>query len=124
MKVKEYREQNRESVYYRIVRMLNAASTRARNKNIIFDLDLEFLLNLWESQNGACAVSGRTFDLTRSNKRVNKNAPSLDRIDCNKGYQKENVRLVTWQVNCAISEYGFEEFLEICQDVLNFNKGL
>lgn len=120
----EYRKGMSLTSRYRVRRMLGAAKTRSVIKDVPFDIDFEFLIDLWESQNGACCVSGRVFDLEPAKERVNKNAPSLDRIVPELGYTKGNVRFVSWQVNAAISEYGLANFMNICRDVIEFNKGI
>ena len=37
-------------------------------------------------------------------------APSLDRIIPEKGYVKGNVRIIVYQLNVALSEFGLEQF--------------
>lgn len=119
-----YRKEMSLTSRYRVRRMLGAAKTRSVMKNVPFDIDFEYLIDLWESQDGACCICGRPFDLEPAKERVNKNAPSLDRIIPELGYTKGNVRFVSWQVNAAISEYGLENFMNICKDVIEFNKGI
>lgn len=98
------------------------AKNRAKTGNLKFNLDKEYLIGLWEEQEGCCALSGRVFDLKRprKNETVRANAPSLDRIKPNKGYVKGNVRFVCYQVNTALNEYGEEALLNLCKDVLAY----
>ena len=57
-----------------------------------------YLLELWRSQNGLCAISGRAMTYGTGDGQVNTNA-SLDRIDSSKGYYEGNVQLVCFIVN-------------------------
>lgn len=102
------------------------AKNRAKTSRVDFNLTTEFLINLWEEQEGRCAISGRKFDLARprENETVRANAPSLDRIEPSKGYTKGNVRLVCYQVNTALNEYGREALLSLCNDIVKYNTGL
>ena len=63
------------------------------------DLVLDDVINLFDEQNGFCAVSGvvMTFHPEASQSRGT-NA-SIDRIDNDGGYTKDNVRLVCSRVN-------------------------
>jgi hypothetical protein len=83
-----------------------------------FDIDRNFINNLKESQNNKCAVSG----VELSWKHNSKNKVSIDRIDSSKGYTKDNVRLVTQQVNYAISNFEYSWFLDMCKNVVLYNK--
>lgn len=95
------------------------AKNRSKKANIPFNLDEDFLVELWDQQNGKCAVSGREFDLSRPTETtVIATAPSLDRIVPKQGYTKGNIRLVCYQVNTALNEYGLAALVELCKDIL------
>jgi hypothetical protein len=98
------------------------AKFRSKVQSLEFNLTPKFLIELWESQEGLCAISGRKFDLQRPEKieTVKANAPSLDRIDSNKGYLKGNVRFVCYQVNTALNAYGEQALLSLCKDILTY----
>lgn len=109
---------------FRCRKLRDMAKFRAKISALPFNLTIEYLINLWELQDGRCAISGRCFDLSRpsENETVKANAPSLDRIEPKKGYVQDNVRFVCYQVNTALNEYGEEELLKLCKDIMNFNK--
>lgn len=100
--------------------LCHMAKNRAKTGSLAFDLDKEHLINLWEEQDGRCAISGRLFDLARPSEieSVKANAPSLDRIEPKKGYVKGNVRLVCYQVNTALNEYGEAALRSLCKDII------
>ena len=60
--------------------------------------DHVYLKELWEKQDGKCALTGRTMTYLAGNKRETNRNPdnvSLDRIDSKKSYLKDNIQLVT-----------------------------
>lgn len=98
-----------------LVSMLYNAKGRASKNNLHFDLNIDFLKEKWT---GRCELSGIEFAKDIISKR-NPFRPSLDRIDNNKGYTKDNVRIILWGLNLAINEYGLEIYLKIAKGVLN-----
>lgn len=97
---------------------------RQRKKD--FDLTLEYLKELWESQNGICPFTGfeleaRTYD-GKSDNPLNIKSASLDRIDNSKGYVKGNVRFVSVMFNFARNKFSDEEVIEFAQAVIK-NRG-
>ena len=74
------------------------------------DLDIPYLRELWQQQNGRCAITNIPLDIR--GKDPNTKA-SIDRIDSTKGYVKGNVRIVLAAVNSALGEYGEQEMLPI-----------
>lgn len=105
--------------YY--LKMVNAKN---RKENI--DIDLPFLKQLWESQNGICKISGIKMALrTHSNaykgtKNYTELSPytaSLDRIDSNKPYQQGNIRWICFIANMAKHTFSDDELIEFCKTV-------
>lgn len=97
------------------------AKNRAIEKQIPFNLDIDFLMSLWKETNGCCAITGQKFDLEQwGNKgQVSPQAVSIDRIKPQLGYIKGNVRLITYHLNIAISDFGLEELEKLCKFILN-----
>lgn len=104
---------------WRLGKLVAAAKNRAKEKNLPFNLTKEYLISLWEGNNGVCAVSGRQLNLESWGERfqVNPDAPSVDRINPKLGYVEGNVRLVTYHINVALSEFGLESLLLLANDV-------
>ena len=101
----------------RIAHLASTAKVRAKEKQVPFDVSNEYLIKLYEEQDGRCLLTKRPFDLTRSNEnRVNPNAPSLDRIDPQLGYVNSNVRFIIYHLNVALNEYGQLEFRKLIKD--------
>lgn len=81
----------------------------------VFDLDYEFLTNLWEQQQGQCPYTGAEIALTRGMGQWN--SASLDRIDPDGGYVRGNVVWTTRLVNTSKGQRTAAEFFEFCKGV-------
>lgn len=79
----------------------------AKCKFELYDLTIESLMEMWEAQNGRCALTNKkmtyAFNCLFS--------VSIDRIDSNKGYTKDNVQLVCQGANYAKNKFTNSEFL-------------
>jgi len=66
------------------------------------------LIHAWQACGGSCAVSGLPFSLEVVGNGQTKRpfAPSLDRIDRHKPYQRDNVQLVLSIANFAMNAWG------------------
>jgi len=96
-KIKTYRET--ENGYW--VGLWNNLSGNAKRRNIEVSITKEDLKSLWELQGGLCAVTGVPMQKASASKSGVKNQfrASVDRIDNEKGYTIDNVRMVCSQVN-------------------------
>ena len=94
-----------------IASILNHAAKR--KQHLGFDLDLGYLINLYEIQAGQCALSGVKMTHTAGLGRVNTNI-SLDRIDSSKGYLRGNVQFVCRVVNIIKQDMDKKELCDWC----------
>ncbi len=100
----------------------------AIKRNIEMSLTIENAWDLFEKQNGICALSGRFISLDRcygTNKsKINghKQTASLDRIDSSLGYSIGNVQWVHIQINIMKMNSLQLDFIQLCKDVADFNK--
>jgi len=95
----------------RLIRMFKG---QADAKGKQWDLDLTYLGDLFEKQNGKCAYTG--WDLEIGTHKTSKTA-SLDRIDSSQGYIKGNVQWVHKEVNIAKNVLSHERFLQMCMAI-------
>ena len=84
-------------------------------------LTSQFLYKLLEKQNFKCALTGEnlldeSLTLDKPQKELNL---SLDRINSNIGYVPNNVQWVTKQVNWSKSMLNNQEFINLCNKVIN-----
>lgn len=112
-----YRE-NTKHYDFKLSQALKACKYRAKKNDVPFDLDLAFLLELWESQNGKCILTNREFYLGEcENQTAQMNSLSIDRIQPSLGYTKGNVRLIVHHLNMAMSHFGLDALLKLVEDV-------
>lgn len=95
---------------------------RAISKGIAFTLEKEDVLNLWDTQEGICALTGIPFilELPHSIPEENPWRPSIDRIDPSQGYEAGNVRLVCKMGNYAKHRFDDRDLLYFCRRVVAY----
>jgi hypothetical protein len=95
-------------------------NARRRRAKAVVDgncnLTIQYLQDLYDSQDGCCAITGLPIFFSRSsaNKEVYLGTCSLDRIDGSVGYMKGNVRFVHKLVNILQGTYDDLDFFMIC----------
>ena len=92
----------------KLVACLVLARKRAEDKGLGIDIDISYLMEMYDKQAGKCSLTDISFVFYVSNEdsRTHPFSPSVDRIDSRKGYTKDNVRLVIWGINLAMGEWG------------------
>jgi len=88
----------------------------AKRRNISWELTMEIVWELFEKQEGKCAVSGIPLILNVKIPRKGKlNTASIDRIENDKPYTKDNIQWVHKDVNKLKSTFSMERFIELCK---------
>lgn len=77
-----------------------------------FNVSIEYLWKLFESQSRVCAITGDIIN--------NFDNASLDRIDSSKGYIEGNVQWVTQQANLSKHVMTMEQLYEFCRKVIDY----
>jgi len=80
--------------------------------NLNFDLDTDYLFNLYKTQNGKCYYCG--IDIIHNIGCSDYNSISVERLNPNLGYVKGNVALVAFAINSfkgMMNEIEFKNFL-------------
>lgn len=93
---------------------------KAKERNLSFELTSEQLWELFQKQNGKCALSGVELVLTTTiNKQNNLDrsqlTASLDRINNLQGYTIDNVQWIHKTLNLMRREYTVNEFVHWCK---------
>lgn len=93
---------------------------KRKYQSLDFDITKEFIKELYLKQDGKCAISKIPMTyIAGSGKHITN--VSIDRIDSNKGYTKDNVQLVCSQVNMMKSDLTFDELLSFCKSIVENN---
>lgn len=109
-------------------RMLNFVRGRAKALKLDFNLDLAYLIKIWDRQNGQCAYTGIDMSLKEvDNKKIsNKTSPfqpSIDKIDPKNGYTKGNIEFVCLAVNYAKNKFSKRDVKKFFHDVVSLAYG-
>lgn len=96
---------------------------RAEARNKKFDVTIEYLSELFDIQNGKCALSGLPISFGVEGKNLSNaiGTASLDRIDSSLGYIKGNVQWVHKHINSMKNAYTTEYFIQLCKEVVFYN---
>lgn len=95
---------------YLQAQIINIRNHKTRSKHEL-NLDLDFLKELYNKQNGKCALSN--IELQIGYNRKNPYTLSIDRIDSDKGYTKDNVQLVIAAINTFKANYNVKDIFDI-----------
>ena len=87
----------------RLNTLYNGTKRRARDNDIEFDLLREWMHKAFEEQEGNCNVLGIPLSFKYEKGVKNILGPSVDRIDSNKGYTKDNCQIVCMFVNLGFN---------------------
>lgn len=93
----------------------------ARARKITVEITIQDLWDAFLKQDRKCALSGIEITLPKYGK-DSKSTASVDRIDSNKGYSKDNIQWVHKNINFMKQEYTQEEFIQFCKAVAEYNK--
>ena len=106
-------KQERKTGQFISGRLFSAIKYKANLRNIEFDLTLDFVDALFESQQGLCYYSGLPID----GKTRNLVTASLDRTDSSIGYVESNVRWVHKDVNFMKHSATETHFFELVDKI-------
>jgi len=109
---------NNGDIEFYIKRRLSTIKKRAIDRNIQFDLTTEYLIELWYMQDGRCFYSN--IPMNNSMKEGGSqswNGPSLDRIEPENGYIKDNVVWCTFGINSFKQSLGLKSFEDMVKSI-------
>ena len=96
--------------YFGITKCLSRMLRSCRQRKKECTLTIEYLTDLWETQNGRCRLSNIPLDLYSSSYI---NMPSIDRIDSTLGYIESNIQFVSCAINLAKSNMSNDDALKL-----------
>lgn len=116
-------QNNRLDEYSQFKYHASKARSRSKIRGEKSDLDVQYLKQLWESQNGICPYTGIKMEISRTSQDEDvKKTPtkaSLDRINPKIGYIKGNVEFVCYCINVMKNDFTKEETLEFIKKIRN-----
>lgn len=103
---------------HRIYNVLGSSRRSAEKKGLEYDLTPEWFK---ERCKGVCEVTGIPFshDPPREKNSKNPLGPSINRIDTEKGYTKDNCRVVLYAVNRALGNDGLGFLYYWCRKLVD-----
>jgi len=112
---------NKDIVKHRAKTLINSAKTRAKTKELDFDLELDWVEQKLRA--GKCEATGLTFIFTlygegNISTKTNPYAPSLDRINSNKGYTPDNVQITILAFNKFKSDMVQHSMIDIAKAIV------
>lgn len=87
----------------------------AKKRKIDFNITIEEAWQIYIEQNKKCALTGKIIDFENC-------TASLDRIDSNKSYYKENCQWVHKDINFMKYTFSVNKFISLCEEVVEFNR--
>tara|TARA_R110002020_G_scaffold1579_10_gene7114 strand:- start:1527 stop:2057 length:531 start_codon:yes stop_codon:yes gene_type:complete len=97
------------------------------NRNKEVDIDIDYIMELWDKQKGTCPFTGWKLELPKNSSAFAEDHPksrraSLDRIDSNKGYVKGNVRFISVMANFCKNNFEDDEVRLFCEAVTTYGR--
>ena len=94
----------------------------AFKRNIKFDLTIDQIVDMLKNQKHQCAISGLPIEFAKSESQhlKGKTTVSIDRINPNGCYETSNIQLVHKTINYMKHILQNEEFVQMCECVVNF----
>ena len=112
---------NRKDKYTPFRFFIKVMKNRNRKSKWIGDINLDYLMGLWEKQKGICPYTGWKLILPYGTRGFNgandTHRASIDRIDNSKGYQKGNIQFVSVMANYAKNSFDDGDLIKFCNAV-------
>ena len=106
------------SVEWYCKRQLTKIKSDAKKRNILFDLDVDILINQYHKQNGTCYYTGRPLIFEIRGREI---SPSVDRKDSQLGYTKNNIVWCSSIVNICKNTLNDTDFIILCKEVAAYS---
>ena len=94
----------------------------ARQRNLTFNITLQYAWDLFEKQNKKCSLSGVPLYFGRANHKQSEATASIDRIDSSKGYIEGNIQWVHKSINIMKNALSNDIFISFCHEVSKKHK--
>lgn len=93
----------------------------SKSNDMKFDITLDYLINLWESQHGICYYTGLPMIMAggRGTHKAQSNSASIDKLIPQLGYIQGNIVWCCHRINTIKSNCTEQEFYAICQLIID-----
>lgn len=110
-----------DPIYYKLKRLCFNIKKRAAAKGYAYDIDPDYSYEIYRNQNGKCFYTGidMTCGVYAGAGNRDYRAISIDRLNNNKGYEKDNVVLCCFWANTAKYTLRVSTFVEMCRLLIN-----
>lgn len=95
---------------------------RANKLKVPYNLDKQYLLDLWNTQKGCCYYTGVELKILQGKGKPTSDSASLDRLFPSKGYVKGNVVWCSYWANTAKGNLDILNFILMCRTILDIAK--
>lgn len=99
---------NKRNEEYPLKSLLSSVKSGAKQRNLVFEIDYNYISELWINQKELCYYTKIPMKLTSRKK--DPYQVSIDRLDSDIGYTRNNVVLCCQAVNYMKNDYKLEEF--------------
>lgn len=113
-KLKKFDEVDPKLISTLRAKIADVKGNNQRRSKKPFDIDIDLIYDLYQRQNGKCRYTGEDFTLEKGHP----GNISIDKIDPELGYVKDNVQLVCWAVNRAKGDLTEAQFINMCKAVV------
>jgi hypothetical protein len=97
--------------------LLSAAKQRAKKRGLQFTIDRDWVA---ERLAGRCEITSLPFDLPDGGpSKRSMFGPTIDRVVPEKGYTKDNCKMVVWTYNAAKGSGTHANVLRLCHALIN-----
>lgn len=118
-RVKERDQLRKGTLEGKLVGLITQSRYRARKSGMAHDIDVRFLRELYDKQQGKCKLSGLVMTMRGTYGSTEYwHSLSIDRIDSSGGYTKENTQLLCTGVNKVKGKMSDSQFLSFCKSVV------
>lgn len=110
----------RSAMIDKLEALLRSCRNRAYDKAMEFNIDLGYVISVYDAQKGVCALTG--IALTASAAARVPNGLSIDRIDSSDGYTVGNIQITTLWANQAKNKWDDDIFYAMCRAATRENE--
>lgn len=101
--------------------LIEVIRRRCKKSGIICNITPKVVRDMWHEQKGICPITGWEMIERKSGIGYSPFVVTVDRINSDIGYIKENVRLVCFMANNAKYTYSDKELINFCKSVIEYN---